>query len=177
VGSSLGEGLAPETAMSITSPLKVVMIQRIQFQVHAMKLPLSQTPCSVCKTVKIGVSPSLPQEINAAIMKDGPQALPIARFMVMILQLTKFHTLIWELMVTLTTITTLVCHSLGMLLLHMSSLLLELSASMTTLLVMLLEIPALCTTITTTLAAVTGIPKTSPHGTNAVNAEAVSIIL
>jgi len=26
VGSSLGEGLAPETAMSITSPLKVVMI-------------------------------------------------------------------------------------------------------------------------------------------------------
>jgi len=45
---------------------------------------------------------------------------------------------------------------------------------MTTPLVMLLEILALCTMITTTLAAVTGIPKTSPHGTNAVSVEEVS---
>ena len=45
---------------------------------------------------------------------------------------------------------------------------------MTTPLVIKLEIPALCTMITTTLAAVTGIPKTSPHGTNAVSVEVVS---
>lgn len=59
----------------------------------------------------------------------------------------------------------------------MFSLLLELSVSMMTLLVMLLEILALCTMITTTLAAVTGIPKTSPHGTNAVSVEVVSELL
>jgi len=76
--------------------------------IQKIRLPLSPTPCSVCKTVKIGVSPSLFQEMNAVIMKDGPQALPIALFMLMMLQLIKFHTLIWELMVTLTTITTLV---------------------------------------------------------------------
>lgn len=76
--------------------------------IQALGLPVCQTPCSVCKTVKIGVSPSLPQEMNAAIIQDGPQAFPIARFMLMMLQLNKFHSLIWELMVTLTTITTLV---------------------------------------------------------------------
>jgi len=56
----------------------------------------------------------------------------------------------------------------------MSSLLLELNVSMTTPLVILPEILALCTMITTTLAAVTGIPTTSPHGTNAVSVEVVS---
>jgi len=45
---------------------------------------------------------------------------------------------------------------------------------MTTLLVILPETLALCTMITTTLAVVTGIPKISPHGTNAVSVEVVS---
>lgn len=45
---------------------------------------------------------------------------------------------------------------------------------MTTPLVILLEILALCTMTTTTLAVVTGIPKVSLHGTNAVSVEVVS---
>lgn len=45
---------------------------------------------------------------------------------------------------------------------------------MTTPLVILLEILALCTMTTTTLAVVTGIPKISLHGTNAVSVEVVS---
>jgi len=55
-------------------------------------LPTSKTPCSACKTVKIGASPKIPQiqtvEICVVIMRDGLPASLIAHFGAMIMKLS-----------------------------------------------------------------------------------------